>query len=367
MINHCLFFYFQDTESFSNDIPPPPPPPPSQPQALSENTTMSHPPRHPPAHREISNLSDTRRVTFNTVNQPVVPYHETIDSRCDSPTPMLADQMTSAFGQIFADFSSKLTNDLLDGFERRRHEDRMELELKMEQMIRKHVDERIDDKLKVFRSEWEEEKKKILKRNEHSMTILQGIVDQLNCTNDAYSILKEKYDQIKQNHGVMRKKENERWQKLVTANKERTQLKSENEKLKTGTDGIKEKMFEMKKENKELMDKERQNQYLANQLNIDKENILMELERSEREKRDLKRRIDNLSSEIDKLISDEHNNEASEDKLYLDTLRKQNERLEELQKVVQTLTERDKQAKNILNSTSRQKTMPPPSRPPSYR
>ncbi|KAJ8302267.1 hypothetical protein KUTeg_021254 [Tegillarca granosa] len=225
--------------------------PPIQSPLPPKNTTILH---HscPPAIREISNLSDTRRVKFNTINQPVVTYQETMDTRFETTNSVIADQMTSAFGQIFADFSSKLTNDLLDGFERRRHEDTIKMEFKMEQMIQKHVDERIDDKLKVFRNEWEEEKKKILKRNEHSMTILQSIVDQLNCTNDAYSILKEKYDQIQQNHGVMREKENERWQKLVTANKERTQLKSENEKLKTDADSIKEKMFDMKTEYKNL-------------------------------------------------------------------------------------------------------------------
>ena len=75
------------------------------------------------------------------------------DSYCTSPnipdrasSAAYADKVTSAIGSMFAEFSGKLTNDLLDGFDRRRHEERLELEIRMERKI----DDTIDKKIQVI-------------------------------------------------------------------------------------------------------------------------------------------------------------------------------------------------------------------------
>lgn len=269
-------------------------------------------------------------------------------SRSDTITPCYADRVTVAIGQMFAEFSGKLTNDLLDGFERRRHEDRMELELKLERKIETEVEKRLDDKINDFKEEWDGEKQKLLERNEKAIGTLQESIEQLQESSEAYNELKTKYEQLQQSHSMMREKENERWQRLCTVNKENAQIRNENECLRAEVESMQERFDELESDNKALKDNEVQDQHRIAQLMAEKEDLLMELERSEREKGDLRMRVESLSREIERLMAQQQERANQDDKVYQDALKKQNERLDELYKVVHALTERERQAKSLF-------------------
>ena len=258
------------------------------------------------------------------------------------------DRMTAAIGQMFAEFSGKVTNDLLDGFERRRHEERMDIELAMEKKISEEIDRKMDEKLNMFRSDWDDQKHKLIDRNEKALFSLQDSVDQLRSQTDAYHQLKQKYDTLQQTHGQMREKENERWQKLSLLNKENNQFKNELEASNARVATLRDQVGELDSENRALRDNEVQDQHRVSQLMADKEDLLVELDRTEREKMDLKMRVDALSREIERLIAQQQERADRDDKAYQEVLKKQNERLDELYRVVQSLTERDRQSKTLF-------------------
>ncbi|XP_060079030.1 interaptin-like [Ylistrum balloti] len=261
---------------------------------------------------------------------------------------MNMDRMTTAIGQMFAEFSGKVTNDLLDGFERRRHEERMEIELSMERKIAQEIERKMDEKLNNFRGDWEEQKAQLVDRNEKALFSLQDSVEQLRNSSDAYNQLKQKYDQLQQTHAQMRDKENERWSKLSTTNKENTQLKSELEMSNIEILNLRERVDELESDNRALKDNELADQHRINQMVAEKEDLIIELERAEREKMDLKMRVDSLSREIERLLLQQQERANKDDKAYQEALKKQNERLDELYKVVQALTERERQSKTLF-------------------
>ncbi|XP_069142691.1 kinesin-1 heavy chain-like [Argopecten irradians] len=261
---------------------------------------------------------------------------------------MSMDRMTSAIGQMFAEFSGKVTNDLLDGFERRRHEERMEIELSMERKIAQEIERKMEEKLNNFRGDWEEQKNEMVERNEKALFSLQDSVEQLRNSSDAYNQLKQKYDQLQQTHAQMRDKENERWSKLSNTNKENTQLKSELEMSNIEIINLRERVDELESDNRALKDNELADQHRINQMVAEKEDLIIELERAEREKMDLKMRVDSLSREIERLLLQQQERANKDDKAYQEALKKQNERLDELYKVVQALTERERQSKTLF-------------------
>ncbi|XP_033745727.1 involucrin-like [Pecten maximus] len=261
---------------------------------------------------------------------------------------MSMDRMTTAIGQMFAEFSGKVTNDLLDGFERRRHEERMEIELSMERKIAQEIERKMDEKLSHFRGDWEEQKNQMVERNEKALFSLQDSVEQLRNSSDAYNQLKQKYDQLQQTHAQMRDKENERWSKLSTTNKENTQLKSELEMSNIEIINLRERVDELESDNRALKDNELADQHRINHMVAEKEDLIIELERAEREKMDLKMRVDSLSREIERLLMQQQERANKDDKAYQEALKKQNERLDELYKVVQALTERERQSKTLF-------------------
>lgn len=270
-----------------------------------------------------------------------------------SPVPervnqMNMDRMTTAIGQMFAEFSGKVTNDLLDGFERRRHEERMEIELSMERKIAIEIDRKMEEKFNMFRVDWEDQKTSLIERNEKALFSLQDSVEQLRSSSDAYNQLKQKYDQLQQTHAQMRDKENERWAKLSTTNKENMQLKNALEMSHMEIMNLKERVDELESDNRALKDNELQDQHKISQMIAEKEDLILELERAEREKMDLKMRVDSLSREIERLLLQQQERANKDDKAYQEALKKQNERLDELYKVVQALTERERQSKTLF-------------------
>ena len=261
---------------------------------------------------------------------------------------LYVDKVTVAIGQMFAEFSGKLTNDLMDGFERRRHEEKVDIEICMEKKIEEVVEKRIDDKLSAFKTEFEKEKMDMAERSEKALFTLQDSIDQLRCYQEEYIQLKAKYEQLQETHSKMRDKENERWQKLSNLNKENSGLKNDGEVLRGQIVELRDRVQELESDNRALKDNEIQDQCKINQLVADKEDLLVELERTEREKMDLKLRVDALSREIEKLLSQQQERASQDDKAYQDALKKQNDRLDELYKVVQALTDRDRQTRNLF-------------------
>lgn len=289
------------------------------------------------------------------------------DSYCPSPnlpertgSANYADKVTSAIGSMFADFSGKLTNDLLDGFDRRRHEERLDLECRMERKIDDVIEQKLEQKINKFQTEWEREKTEIITKNEHALNQLQDTIENMKAQSDAYMELKTKYDQLQTTHSQMRDKENERWQRLTALNKENSGLKNEGEVLRTELMMVRERVEELEADNRALKDNEVQDQHRINQLLAEKEDIMIELDRAEREKIDLKNRVDTMAREIEKLMYQQNERAMKDDRAYQEALKKQNERLDELYKVVQALTERERQSKslfiggNSLSKTQRQ-------------
>lgn len=277
------------------------------------------------------------------------------DSYCTSPnipekagSASYADKVTSAIGTMFAEFSGKLTNDLLDGFDRRRHEEKVDLEIRMEKKIDSTIDQKLDEKLRNFQSGWEKEKNDMIERNESALNQLQETIDNMRAQSEAYMELKQKYDQLQQTHSQMRDKENERWQRLTAINKENTGLKNEGEVLRTELMMVRERVDDLEADNRALKDNEVQDQHRINQLLAEKEDIILELERAEREKIDLRNRVDSMAREIEKLMYQQNERALKDDRAYQEALKKQNERLDELYKVVQTLTERERQSKSLF-------------------
>lgn len=268
-------------------------------------------------------------------------------------------------GHMFAEFSGKLTNDLLDGFERRRHEERIYMEIRIEKKIDHVIEKRVDEKLAVFKQEWEQEKANYLEGNQMALNSLQDSIERLQSYQDEYILLKQKYEQLQSTHSQMREKENERWQKLSTLNKDNNTLKNEGEVLRGQIIELRDRVQELESDNRVLKDNEIQDQCKINQLVADKEDLLSELERTEREKMDLKMRVDSLSREIEKLLNNQQERASQEDKAYQDALRKQNDRLDELYKVVQALSDRDRQTRNLfIGGSSMSKAIRSAARPP---
>lgn len=277
----------------------------------------------------------------------------------------IADRVTVAVGHMFAEFSGKLTNDLLDGFERRRHEERIDMEIRIEKKIDHVIEKRVDEKLATFKQEWEQEKANYLQGNQMALNSLQDSIERLQSYQDEYILLKQKYEQLQQTHSQMREKENERWQKLSSLNKDNNTLKNEGEVLRGQIIELRDRVQELESDNRVLKDNEIQDQCKINQLVADKEDLLAELERTEREKMDLKMRVDSLSREIEKLLNNQQERASQEDKAYQDALRKQNDRLDELYKVVQALSDRDRQTRNLfIGGSSMSKAIRSGSRPP---
>jgi len=292
-------------------------------------------------------------VSHNIYDASTASLDPGLSSRHSTPvqerlTPLSMDRMTSAIGQMFAEFSGKVTNDLLDGFERRRHEERMEIEISMERKVADEVEKKMDEKLNMFRADWESQKHKLIERNEQALFSLQDSVDQLRNQTEAYSQLKQKYDQLQHTHGQMREKENERWQRLSVVNKENSQLKNELDGANDELTGLREHVDELESDNRALHDNEIQDSHKISQLVAEKEDLILELERTEREKVDLKMRVDSLSREIERLLNQQQDRANKDDKAYQEALKKQNERLDELYKVVQALTERERQSKTLF-------------------
>lgn len=265
---------------------------------------------------------------------------------------------------MFAEFSGKLTNDLLDGFERRRHEERIDMEIRIEKKIDHVIEKRVDEKLTVFKQEWEQEKANYLQGNQKALNALQDSIESLQSYQEEYIALKQKYEQLQQTHSLMREKENERWQKLSTLNKDNNTLKNEGEVLRGQIIELRDRVHELESDNRVLKDNEIQDQCKINQLVADKEDLLAELERTEREKMDLKMRVDSLSREIEKLLNNQQERASQEDKAYQDALRKQNDRLDELYKVVQALSDRDRQTRNLFIGGSTMSKAVRSARPP---
>ncbi|KAK3102648.1 hypothetical protein FSP39_012845 [Pinctada imbricata] len=277
-----------------------------------------------------------------------VPRHRRTRSPDAKGPALYVDKVTVAIGQMFAEFSGKLTNDLMDGFERRRHEEKVDIEICMEKKIEEVVEKRIDDKLTAFKGEFEKEKTELNERNEKALLALHDSIDQLRMYQDEYLQLKAKYEQLQETHSKMRDKENERWQRLSSLNKENSGLKNDTEVLRGQIIELRDRVQELESDNRALKDNEIQDQCKINQLVADKEDLLVELERTEREKMDLKLRVDSLSREIEKLLSQQQERANQDDKAYQDALKKQNDRLDELYKVVQALTDRDRQTRNLF-------------------
>lgn len=268
-------------------------------------------------------------------------------------------------GHMFAEFSGKLTNDLLDGFERRRHEERIDMEIRIEKKIEHIVEKRVDEKLVTFKQEWEEEKSNYLQGNQKALNSLHDSIERLQAYQEEYLQLKQKYEQLQHTHSQMRDKENERWQKLSSLNKENNHLKNDGEVLRGQIIELRDRVHELESDNRVMKDNEIQDQCKINQLVADKEDLLAELERTEREKMDLKMRVDTLSREIEKLLNNQQERASQEDKAYQDALRKQNDRLDELYKVVQALSDRDRQTRNLfIGGSTMSKTIRTSSRPP---
>jgi chromosome segregation ATPase len=266
---------------------------------------------------------------------------------------------------MFAEFSGKLTNDLLDGFERRRHEERIDMEIRIEKKIEHIVEKRVDEKLVTFKQEWEEEKSNYLQGNQKALNSLHDSIERLQAYQEEYIQLKQKYEQLQHTHSQMRDKENERWQKLSSLNKENNHLKNDGEVLRGQIIELRDRVHELESDNRVMKDNEIQDQCKINQLVADKEDLLAELERTEREKMDLKMRVDTLSREIEKLLNNQQERASQEDKAYQDALRKQNDRLDELYKVVQALSDRDRQTRNLfIGGSTMSKTIRATSRPP---
>lgn len=277
------------------------------------------------------------------------------DSYCPSPnipertgSGSYADKVTSAIGSMFAEFSGKLTNDLLDGFDRRRHEERVDLEIRMEKKIDDAIENKLDEKIKTFQTGWEKEKTEMIERSELALNQLQDTIENMRAQSDAYMELKAKYDQLQQTHSQMRDKENERWGRLTAVNKENSGLKNEAEVLRTELMLVRERVDELEADNRALKDNEIQDQHRINQLLAEKEDIILELDRAEREKIDLKNRVDTMGREIEKLMYQQNERAMKDDRAYQEALKKQNERLDELYKVVQALTERERQSKSLF-------------------
>ncbi|XP_062583656.1 myosin-2-like [Saccostrea cucullata] len=276
----------------------------------------------------------------------------------------IADRVTVAVGHMFAEFSGKLTNDLLDGFERRRHEERIDLEIRIEKKIDHVIDKRVDEKLATFKQEWEQEKANYLQGNQKALNALSESIESLQAYQEEYLQLKQKYEQLQHTHSQMREKENERWQKLSVLNKDNNTLKNEGEVLRGQIIELRDRVQELESDNRVLKDNEIQDQCKINQLVADKEDLLAELERTEREKMDLKMRVDTLSREIEKLLNSQQERASQEDKAYQDALRKQNDRLDELYKVVQALSDRDRQTRNLfIGGSTMSKTIRTSARP----
>lgn len=101
----------------------------------------------------------------------------------------------------------------------------------------------------------------------------------------------------------MCEKENERWQKLLMFNKDNNILKNEGEVLRGQIIEFRDCVQELESDNWVFKDNEIQDQCKINQLVVDKEDLLLELERIEWEKMDLKMRVDFFLCEIEKFLN----------------------------------------------------------------
>lgn len=84
------------------------------------------------------------------------------------------------------EFSGKLSLNIFSFFQKMRVEDKQEMEKCM------------DDKLVLFKKEWNEEKLSFLRMNELVIINLQVSVEKFRCFNEEYNRLLEKYDKLKE-------------------------------------------------------------------------------------------------------------------------------------------------------------------------
>lgn len=84
------------------------------------------------------------------------------------------------------EFSGKLSFNIFSFFQKMRVEDKQEMEKWM------------DDKLVLFKKEWNEEKLSFLRMNELVIINLQVSVEKFRCFNEEYNRLLEKYDKLKE-------------------------------------------------------------------------------------------------------------------------------------------------------------------------
>lgn len=84
------------------------------------------------------------------------------------------------------EFSGKLSFNIFSFLQKMRVEDKQEMEKCM------------DDKLVLFKKEWNEEKLSFLRMNELVIINLQVSVEKFRCFNEEYNRLLEKYDKLKE-------------------------------------------------------------------------------------------------------------------------------------------------------------------------
>lgn len=63
----------------------------------------------------------------------------------------IVDRVMVVVGYMFVEFSGKLINDFLDGFERRWYEERIDMEIWIEKKIDYVIEKWVDEKLMVFK------------------------------------------------------------------------------------------------------------------------------------------------------------------------------------------------------------------------
>ncbi|KAK3101220.1 hypothetical protein FSP39_001858 [Pinctada imbricata] len=240
------------------------------------------------------------------------------------------DQITSAMTRVLNDFGGKLTKELSETYEKRRQADKEELEQKME------------EKLQSFKKDWDEDRKNMLKMNDHAISNLLGSVEKLKRSNEEYEKLMEKYDHLKQKQKEMREKETERWQRLSQSNMENIQLKTTNDGLKGEVKELKEKVRQLEDENRELRDKDRQSQVDLEHLVVENKTLIAELDEKERERAALKQEVELAYGRIHEVVTFQREKSDMEDATYKSALEKQSEKLNEIYEVVNTLTARER-------------------------
>ncbi|KAJ8308861.1 hypothetical protein KUTeg_013735 [Tegillarca granosa] len=315
----------------------------------------------------------SRSFTEDQKNQAVV-EHKTVDvTKTEILNGSSEGIKMAELQRLFSDLRGKLTSDLLEGFEKQRQQEKMEQEISFE---RKRLEDRVEfelkmeEKLQCLRNEFRDSESSLytnIERNQELIADLHEKVKQYKESSESYNLMKDKHDQLldkyeklsrkyndlQQSYKTAKEVEVERFETLRETQRENGKLKKECGNLEGRVQDMTSEIRQLKKEKREIKG-QLNDQYEIKQLLAEKDELERELDKTKSEVADLwhcvekqEKQIDSQAEEIQRLRAVEQEKCAKDNKEYEDTVKRQNERIEELFEEVRNMKEKQNRTKTI--------------------